>query len=266
MAIPAKIKSLDEIGERYRDLYKPLSENAAEGFVLDVMRVDNYALEDVHGLKTGLQKSRAAETLAKKDLNAFKALAEERGTDINGLPDLITAAFTAADNPGQTDAATEARLKVERDQHAAAVAKLKGENTELRTSYERSQVEGEIASAVAAAGGSIALLAPLLAQRVKPIQQENGKIVARPVDIHGNPMLTNVSGEVGEMSVSEFINELKGDDNYAGAFAGNGVSGTGATANSAGRAAGGTSLDNLPEHDHVGRMAAASAEVARQKR
>jgi gas vesicle protein len=267
MAIPAKLKALDEIGEKYRDLYRPMTADeqgtGAEGFVLEVMRVDNWGLEDVGSLKTALQKHRASDTLARKELKAVAALAEEQGTDIQGLPGMIEAAFAAAKNPGEASEAVEARLKLAQDQHNAAVAKLQTENGELRSSYEQSQVESEIAAAVAEAGGSFDLLGPLLAQRVKPITQENGKIVARPVDSNGNPLLTNKTGEVGDMTVSEFIHDLKNDSKYAGAFAGQGVSGTGTTSAGARRAAGTSALDNLPATDHIGRMQAAAAEVAR---
>lgn len=259
MALPARLKTLDEIGDKYQELYRAATDKEGDGFVLDVLRVDNWALEDVHGLRSGLQKARAGETLARKDVAAFREIADEQGTDLEGLPAMIRDAYARAANPKTPE--TDALLAAEKERHAAEVTKLKGENTTLRTGFAESQVDATLVAEIAKAKGSQDLLLPILQGMVKPITAEDGKTRVVPVDKHGNPRLTEASGETSDMPISELLQTLRNDDRYAAAFAGNGVSGTGTTTAGAGRSVGSSTFESIPVTDPAGRMAAASREV-----
>ncbi len=199
MSLPFKIKSLNDVAESLRSLYKEVE----GGFVLDVDGVESK--EDVEKLQATLQKERQAA----KDL---KSKVDELSKKIQ--------------KPGDTDpsAQLQAALKELEEQ--------KNKLTETKGRLHSKVLESEISAAIGETKGNQKILAKLIKDNLKVVEDESGQMKVVVVDENGNPRIKDAKGSV--MQPVELLQEWKKDPDLAHAFYAQEKSGTGAPSHHSG--------------------------------
>jgi hypothetical protein len=124
--------------------------------------------------------------------------------------------------------AREAQLleKVQKDIEARD-----GRISALSSALERRLVDAEATAALAAAKGSPKVLLPHIKSHVKVVE-EDGEYVVHVVDAKGNQRIGDAKGS--PMTISQLVEEMKADPEFARNFDGSGSSGGGATKSNAG--------------------------------
>lgn len=239
MALKAVLDTLDDAPETLRDHYRAgTKEEGAEGkFVLGVEGIGGFALENVEGLKSALNKERGS-------VKSLTALAEKfKDVDLDSL----TAAqaeleeLKKLDPKSEADKLAQARLEAETKK---LTTKYGGEITArdqkinaLNGQVDKLARRQEAVAAIAEAKGEVALLLPhVMGQTRTEITDDGVKVVV--LDADGNER-ANSKGEA--MTIAELIAEMRSQDTYARAFDGDQQSGTGKKQDSPG----GSSKANL---------------------
>jgi hypothetical protein len=176
-------------------------------------------------------KANQAELL--KDVKATKAkLSAYEGVDPEKYKQLEAAAAEAE----RKKAAAEGDFKSLEQQltkkYESMIEVERGEKTKLRTSMERNLVDAAAAQELAKHSDSPKMLLPHIRAQMKVVEQD-GEFYARVVDGNGNVRIGTGQGSA-PMSLSELIEEMKQDKEFAPAFRGSGSSGSGAGRSNAG--------------------------------
>jgi len=223
MALKAIISSLDEAGEQ-SSLYKQSEDG---NYILDVVPVDGFSLENVHGLKSALGKERKRATDYEAKLKQFD------GLDINEALN----ALSEVDKYKQFDPSKEAD-KIASEKFKSLESQLKQKHDEdlsvlnerlgsVISNYEKITVEAEAAQAIAKLGGNVKLLFPHVKSQVKTSLNDDGSVSYTVVDEYGNPRIGDSKGSA--MTVEQLVAEMRSSDEFAPAFKANNASGGGAS-------------------------------------
>lgn len=206
MAIPAIIDQLDEVPEELRSHYIETEDGR---FMLDADGV-----EDVSGLKSALEKERAARKALKAELDALSPAAEVAGDDDDARND------DTGDAPAEPEptSGAESEPEIERspDQEVAAA---------LRRQLEARLIEAEATAAIVAASGVPELLLPVLLPKLA-VHEDAGAFEVR--------VIASGDGQEGGRDLTDLVDALRRSEIYGRAFDGVGKSGSGAPADSAG--------------------------------
>lgn len=213
MALPAIIEQLEEVPEELRSYYVETDDGR--------FRLDAEGVEDVSGLKSALEKERAARKALKAELDGLSSSAEEAVDDSDpehaGDDDAGNAPDAASDIESEPAIDPTADLAV-----AAAI----------RRQLEARLIEAEATAAVVAASGVPELLLPVLLPRLA-VHEEAGAFHVR--------VIASADGQEAESDLPELVDALRGSEIYGRAFDGAGKTGSGAPPDSAG-GGGATSL------------------------
>ncbi|HEY6400417.1 MAG TPA: hypothetical protein VI479_03345, partial [Blastocatellia bacterium] len=182
------------------------------------------------GLKSALQKEREAKTALEKSLKGFEGIDPEEAKRLKAEAEKIEA--DKLKSKGDWDA-REKQLKEQlaadlqkRETHFQTELKSRDDRiVKLQTSMEKSLIEAQSTTAIAAAKGSPELLLPHVMRQVK-IVEENGDFVVRVLDAQGQPRIANVKGD--PFTIANLIDEMKGNQIYGRAFDASGAGGSGA--------------------------------------
>jgi len=99
----------------------------------------------------------------------------------------------------------------------------------LQTNLQKALIDRQAAIDISAAGGSPDLLLPHIRDRAK-VQEVDGQYIAVVLGEDGKPRLKKGATRATDyLPIGEYVEELKDDKRFAGAFAGTGSSGSGAT-------------------------------------
>ena len=211
MALKFKVKSLDEVEEKHRDLYK----QSGEGFVLDA---DGEAADEVAGLKTALAKEKQDALELKQKL---EGLSKNELAELKRLKKQAEEAERAQlEKDGNWEAVKTQMLKKHQEEMDALTSKMGGVQTQL----ERVLVDQAAMEAIVAQKGNPKLLLPIVKGALKLVE-ENGVQVVRVVNAQGQPIVANAKGD--PMSIAGFVETLKAEPDYQAAFAASGQSGGG---------------------------------------
>lgn len=183
------------------------------------------------GLKSALQKEREAKTALEKSLKGFEGVDPEEAKRLKAEAE--QAAADKLKSKGDWDA-REKQLKeqlaadlTKRETHFQTELKTRDDRiTKLQSSLEKSLIEAQATTAIAAAKGAPELLLPHVMRQVKVVE-ENGEFVARVVDASGQPRIANVKGD--PFTIANLIEEMKGNAVYGRAFDASGAGGGGAS-------------------------------------
>lgn len=216
--------------------------------------IDAAVQEQVEGLKKN-----QAELL--KESKAAKAkLAAYDGIDPEEYKKLKTAAEEAEKKRLQGEGdykQLEAQLV---KKYEGLLEQEKGVSGRYRSAVEKHLIDAAAAQELAKHSDSPKLLLPHIRSRMKVVEQD-GEFHARIVDESGNVRVGKGQGS-SPMTLSELIEEMKQDKEYAPAFRGTGSSGGGATKSTGG--AGGRrtiSISELVLGDNAKKVAAGEVEV-----
>lgn len=190
MTLPATVDRLEDLPEAVREHYVATEDGR--------FRLDADGVEDVAGLKSALEKERAA----RKALKAELAARDEAGAgDAEAVPDDASepeAEPEPAAAPDPRQAALEARL-----------------------------VDAEARAALQAARGVPELLLPMLRDRLSVAEDGAGGLAVRVLDEAGKPQRREVE-DGAYLTVADLVEGLRADPVYGRAFDGSGKGGSGA--------------------------------------
>jgi hypothetical protein len=224
MSLAAIIKqeAFDKLPEAIRPEYKKQDDGS---YLLDVTPVNDFALENVKGLKSALSAERAAKDTALGGLKAFEGLDAQAARaaleKIKNLGELPT--------EGKVKEQIEAIKKQLEDKHKGELSAKDTLVSKLTKQLEKLLVESAAMKAISENKGNIELLLPHVRNNVRMKQLENGEFVVEVVDKDGVVRISPATGQTGNMSIAELVQEMKTKDTYAPAFEGTGASGSGAT-------------------------------------
>lgn len=193
------------------------------------------------GLKSALQKERDAKAAAEKALKVFEGVDAEEARRLKAEAE--QSATDKLKNKGDWDT-REKQLKdqlatdlTKRETHFQTELKSRDERiVKLQSSLEKSLIEAQATSAIAAAKGTPELLLPHVMRAVKVVE-ENGEFVARVLDANGQPRIANVKGD--PFTIGNLVEEMKANEVFGRAFEATGAGGSGAHNNNRTGPAGG---------------------------
>ncbi len=201
------VVSEDEFGglnEAFQAEYKK-QENGT--YILDVSPVDDFALENVRGLKSALNAERENREKLESSMKAFEGIdAQNARASIQKIDELNNL----------------------NERHSFEKAKLQDKVNSLSRQLEGDRIDSVATKAIAAQNGNISLLLPHLRSQTRMIEDDGGKQVIQVVDLDGNVRMTGESGKTTRMTIDELVAEMKESDDFSCAFAGTDASGTGA--------------------------------------
>jgi len=182
------------------------------------------------GLKSALQKEREAKAAFERSLKGFEGIDPEEARKLK--TEAEQAAADKLKNKGDWDA-REKQLKeqlatdlTKRETHFQTELKSRDDRiVKLQSSLEKSLIEAQATSAIAAAKGAPELLLPHVMRAVKVVE-ENGEFVARVLDAQGQPRIANVKGD--PFTISNLVEEMKANEVFGRAFEATGAGGSGA--------------------------------------
>jgi hypothetical protein len=194
-------------------------------YLLDVTPVDDFALENVKGLKTALSSERTAREKAENNVKAYEGLDATAAKDalkkIKELGDM-------SDNE-KVNAKIEAIKKQLEEKHKGELGAKDTSVATLTKQLEKLMIEAAAIKAISEHKGNIELLLPHVKSSVKMKQLQSGEFVVEVVDGNGQSRISPATGQTGPMSIAELIAEMKTKDTFAPAFEGVNASGSGAT-------------------------------------
>lgn len=231
------VKDLETVEEPYRGLYVESTKYPGE-YVLDLEGEDN----DTRTLKVLLESTKKE---LKRVKDRIKALPED--VDPEELASLLEQRQQLEEEKAKGSGEFE-KLKAQIvDKAAKEQQKLREVLSKKDAFIARLLVDNAASQAISEVGGSVRLLLPHVRQHIRVVEDEvTGEPVAQVVDSKGTARIGSSAGE--PMSISEFVSELKGSDEFAPAFRGAGSTGSGTPpggGTSAGSAGMVTSLHDL---------------------
>lgn len=216
MPLKAVVDSLDDVKEGLKEFYTEGDDGK--------FRLDAEGVEDVGGLKSALGSERESRKQAER------ALKKLEGIDPKRFKELTDAEEKRQRNKAKDEGDWEAREAQILEKHALALKEKEGDVNAANQAVERHLIDAEATKAIVAEKGSPRLLLPEVKRHVRVIRTDGGEFVARVVDKDGNERIGTISdGKANPMTITELVGELKQDKELAGAFAGSGASGSGAT-------------------------------------
>lgn len=224
MALKAIVEDLEQVEESLRDHYTETEEGK---FVLAVESAGGYALEDVSGLKSSLEKERGQRQKLEKTIKDFDGLdpkaareAMEKLEELSGL-----------DPAKEADRLAEEKVKAREKQ---ILEKAQNEIQEAKTTAERyraalhnATVRDEAIKAIVAQKGIPDLLLPHVQRHLRISERDDGTPYAEVVDAEGNPRIADSKGT--PMSVADLVREMRDSEIFGRAFEAEGRGGSGAS-------------------------------------
>lgn len=197
---------------------------------------EGWAIEDVGGLRKTVSEERAARKALEKAVKAFEGI-DDPAAARDALEKVASGAVKSSKELDEAKKALEAKFANDRKAIEEATAKL-------QTQLQEVLVDRDATAAIAAAGGNLKLLLPIVKSAAKVERDASGKLVVQLQDESGKPLVTKKSGSADPMGFGEFVEGLKATADYRGAFAATGAGGAGTTSQHGGTARAGTNASN----------------------
>lgn len=230
-ALKAKLESLEGLAEGLEQFYT--EQDGA--FVINVERVDGLGLANADKLERAIKQERKAKDDALKIVKQIpegKTIEDllDASTKISELGDL-----SELDSLDEKLAERTKQLQEKFDTDTARVTEKFTNDLKARDNAIaalENQLQGEIVrgaalKAIGDSGGIPELLLPVVTSSVKVFKDDDGKMVAKIIGADGTPRMSSKAGDVNDMTIAEFVNELRDNDVYARAFNGNDADGGG---------------------------------------
>lgn len=223
MAYKAFYPSDSEVPEDQREHY---AQDASGAWVLQV-EGEGWAVENIAGLRSTLGKLKDRSAAAEAQLKAFQAIGRQPADIAAAIAELddLRASTTSNDRTAELQRQLEQARAASQAQVEKAVAPLQSQ-LEARTSQvKRLLIDSALSAAIAAEGGSVDLMQPVLSSRIRVDANDAGELVPVVVDGEGAPRY--VGSDLRPMTIAEMVVEAKSQPSYAVAFAAPGSSGGG---------------------------------------
>lgn len=261
MTLPALVPTLDGLHQEIAKEYVP-GTGANEGkFVLDVSAVEGVDLQlvAVGGLKSALSSEREALKQAKAELkNSGKSLTiGDDIFDIDKVSSLIqeleVLKNSGGDPEGKLSALQDALKKQYEEKEAQIISKHSGINSaneelisKLRGTINTTTLENEASKVISDLKGNSMLLMPHIEKAVKGRELEDGRIIFEVINKDGSVRISPKADSQENMSVAEYVQEMRDSKTFAAAFEGSGASGSGSETNKSGPSTNSEEFNNLP--------------------
>jgi hypothetical protein len=221
--LKAILNSLDGIDENLASLY---AEQDGKYF-LQVESAEGYALENVQGLKSSLQKERNTAKALTKQLGIFDGLdAEEARTAIDQL------SLGNSKNAEETKTQIEALKAQLGKKHAEEMDGLTASLDSMRGQMSQELVKSKAIEALAKFGGNADLLMPHIMNQTR-LEEADGKYSAIVIDKNGDARISSKANTMDNMTIEELVTTMRDSDTFAPAFTGSGATGSGSTGSTA---------------------------------
>lgn len=224
MPLDAVVTSLDGVDDSIKGLYV---QNQEGKFVLDVKPSAGYALENVDGLKSALQKERGR---AKELETRVSSLGDIDPTEVQSKLQRL-AELESLDPAKEADKLAETKIQAKVEQmaqkHQKDLQGVQGEVQKYKGQLQKLLIDDVAKSAILAAGGNERTVAYMLhdvKSKLAIEESENG-FMTTVMDEHGNPRVGDSMGS--PMTAQGLVEEMKATDLWAGAFPGRTKSGGG---------------------------------------
>ncbi len=228
-------------------------------YMLAVEAVEGYGLDSIEKLRGALEKERNRGDEAERKLTAFKDLDPVKAREALGKLDEI-----ANWKPDEkTREAVQAQIRKQEEAFTAKLAEATKRGDSYEQKYRQTLLSNAATAAIARSGGNPDLLASIVMGRLGVVS-ENGSDAVVVLGDDGSPKISGKPGNLGRMTVEEFVSSMAEDKRYAPAFAGNGPSGAGSRQSSEG-ASGAIRLSSADARDPA-RYRAAKAEAEKTGR
>ncbi len=248
MSLPAKIneEAYTKLSEEIKKEYKKQSDGT---FLLDVLAVDGFAMEDVKGLKTALSSERTQREAAESKIKSFEGVDAAKAREaLKKVEEMAN--WTPEDKVKEQ---TDAFKKQLEDKHRGELGKKDEVLTTLTKQLEKVMIDAEAIKAITENKGSATLLLPHVRNSTRMKQTEKGDYVVEIYNNDGSTRISPIAGSTAPMTISEFVAEMKSNETFAPAFDGTGATGTGA-ATSTSTSKGKTTLEELAKLPPAERM------------
>lgn len=208
-------------------------------YQLKVDPVDGVTLADVSKLQAALNTERKIAVEAAKKLKAYDGLDPEAAREALGFKQKWESgeiSDTAKERLAEKERQLAAKFEDQRKKLEAAIneekAKYQATEGKLRSQLQDAVLGAAIEGAIASNSGIPALLRPVVASRASLQSTEDGRLVPVILDDKKQPLLSRKPGSLTEpMGVDEFVQSLRGNPDFLGAFKASGSSGSGSTKN-----------------------------------
>lgn len=220
--LKATLKTLDGLSDQDKELYVQ-KDNL---FVLSVESVDGWALENVAGLRSALERERGEHRMTKEKISKFGDLD----------PDAARAALARSEEmqnwspDKKTQELIEERVSAVKKAHQKELEAEKASAQELDKAL-REQLIDNATHTILGGKGSVRLLLPIIKESAFVERDSAGRRVVRIKNpATGNPRASQRSGNGDNlMTLEEFVMDvLANDKEYAAAFAKSNDGGSGA--------------------------------------
>lgn len=225
MALKAIIDSVD--GVEYASLYKKTEIDGKPAYVLDVESDRGYALENVGGLKSALEKTKSEHQKARSALDGFKDLDAATVRDQLAELDRLRKSGTDDEKVKQLLESTKAQLARKHKQEIDDTEAKAGRYLSMLDETMRKQVAMQ---AITEAGGNATLLLPHVLSQTK-MREDSGRFV---VDVVGGDGIARIKDANSNMGIADLVAEMRNNQAYAVAFSGTNKSGSGSSTGSSG--------------------------------
>src|SRR5262249_30044171 len=185
------------------------------------------------GIKSALQKERDAKAALEKSLKGYEGVDPEEARRLKTEAEKVEADKLKQKGDWET---RERQLKDQlaadlgkREQHfQTEQEKWRQREARLLRAIEENLIEAHATTAIVGAKGSPELLLPHVMKAVRVVE-ENDRFVARVMDGQGNPRIADVKGT--PFTISNLIEEFRGNPIFGRAFDASGAGGSGASPN-----------------------------------
>lgn len=196
---------------------------------------NDWAIEDVGGLKRSLSEARAERDKLKKLASAYEGIDPAAAAEAReALEKLKAGQLKGSKEIEDYKAAVERKMAEER-------AKLEGKLTARTAALRERMIRGELAPVIAKLGGGEAMdaILTLASQHVRIEEDDAGNLKHSIVDASGKPRVTKKSGSGDPMGFDELIAEMRDASSTRGLFQAPAAGGSGGSSQTggAGRAA-----------------------------
>lgn len=227
--LKAILDTLDGIDENLATLYTEQDGR----FYLQVEATDGYALENVQGLKSSLQKERNTAKALGKQLASFDGLdAGEARTAIEQL------ALGSSKNADETKAQIDALKNQLGKKHGEEIEALNNQLSAMTDQMSHELIKSKAIEALAKHGGNAELLMPHLMSQTK-LEENDGRYSAVVIDNNGDVRISSQANSMDNMTIDELVTSMRASDTFAPAFTGSGATGSGASGSQATRGSNG---------------------------
>ena len=207
------------------DLHESIHEHYLKGddgkFRLDVTPQGGMALEDVSGLRSGIEAERQENKQLKAKYKPFDGLDIDK---INSQQSRIDSMQNWTPEQKVQDKIDASVAEVVKGHVSEKESWAKRETTLLAAVKSR-EISASATAAIVEAKGSVELLSPIVERQMRLRENEDGTFVTEIINLETDAARVNTSGQ--GMSVVELVAELKANEKYSRAFDGSGQAGSG---------------------------------------